>query len=104
MNRLRAEKVEQFLILESLGEPPQALGDARIARFNEVDLREQLIEIRGDDGITHRIDEFVWPVRERFVCQLRRFVFSGGGGVLGVPVFDSDKGMDLLKQLDFPKG
>ena len=55
-----------------------------IARFNQVDLREQLIEIGSDDGIAHRIDEIVWPIRERLGCQVGRIVFSGGDGLLGV--------------------
>ena len=43
--------------MEAFGQAAQPLSNAGIAGFNLLDLCQQLVQIRRDDGFTHRVDE-----------------------------------------------
>ena len=83
------------------GQAPQPLGDAGIAGFNLLDLRQQLVQIRPDDGFTHRVDEVLRQARQGLGCELGRFLLGRGRGLLGVKVLDPQVGVNLLEQLHF---
>src|SRR4051794_40945 len=70
--RSRAEEIEKFLVVEAFGEPSEFSRDARIACFHQLNLRQQLIQIRGDDRFTHRLDQILRPIGKRLGRQAGR--------------------------------
>jgi hypothetical protein len=53
----RAEQIKKFLVLEAFSQAAQSLSNAGIAGFHLLDLCQQLVQIRADDGFPHRVDE-----------------------------------------------
>src|SRR5688572_24616065 len=53
----RAEEIEELLVFELFGEGPQAVGGAGITDFHLADPRQQLVQIRPDDGLAHLVDQ-----------------------------------------------
>src|SRR5688572_14124598 len=98
-----AEKIKKLLILEAFGEAAQFPGDARIAPLYRFNPCQKLVQIRGDDGLAHGVDELVRPTRDRLGRELRRLLRLLGGS-LCVIVFHADLGMNLAKELGFPEG
>ena len=89
--------------MEAFGQTAQPLGNAGIAGFNLLDPCQQLVQIRRDDGFTHRVDEVLRPARQGLGCEFGRFLLGRGCGLLGVNVLHSQVGVNLLEQLGFPE-
>ena len=98
----RAEEIEKFLVLEALGQAAQLPGDAGVAGFDLLDPRQQLVQVRRDDGFAHRVDEVSRPARQGLGRELGRLLVGRGRGVLGVEVLHPHVGVDLLEQLELP--
>ena len=87
------------------GQAAQPLGDAGIAGFNLLDLCQQLVQVRPDDGFTHRVDEVLRQGRQGLGCELGRFLRGRGRArFLGVKVLHPQVGVNLLEQLHFLEG
>jgi hypothetical protein len=97
MRASRAEQIKKFLVLEAFGQLAQPLGNTGIPGFNLLDFGQQLVQVRRDDGFTHRADEVLRPVSQGLGCKLGRCLLGRGRGMLGVNVFDSDVDVNLLE-------
>ena len=72
-----------------------------IAGFNLVDLFQQLVQIRADDGFPHRVDEVLRPARQGLGCELGRLLRGRGRRFVGVKVLHPQVGVNLPEQLHF---
>ena len=67
-----------------------------VAGFNLLDPGQQLVQVRRDDGLAHRVDEFLRLARQGIECELDRFL-GLDCGMFGVDVLHSHVGVNLLE-------
>ena len=69
----RAEEAEELLVFELFGQASQPASDLGIGGLDLLDPREQLIQIRTDDGFAHQIDELRRHAGQGIGCEFRVF-------------------------------
>ncbi len=64
-----------------------------------LDLRQQLVQVRPDDGLAHLVDQVRRQARQRLGRELGPLLRGRGRGLLGVEELDPQVGLDLPEQL-----